>query len=79
MLLRLFFFFLLVYILYSLLKAYVIGRKARPRDRRRPSAPDGEEMVLDPQCKSYVPKGEAFLQEGRYFCSQECAKLFLNR
>jgi YHS domain-containing protein len=36
-------------------------------------------MVLDPQCQTYVPKGEAFRQQGKYFCSRECAKLFLSR
>ncbi len=36
-------------------------------------------MVLDPQCQSYIPKGEAFFQKGNYFCSQKCALLHLGR
>jgi hypothetical protein len=47
------------------------GKKAR--------SVETEEMVLDPQCQSYVPKSEALLQEGNYFCSQDCARLFLSR
>jgi YHS domain-containing protein len=38
-----------------------------------------DEMVLDPQCQTYVPKAEAIPQDGNYFCSRECAKLFLSR
>jgi YHS domain-containing protein len=36
-------------------------------------------MILDPQCQTYVPKRDAILQAGNYFCSRECAKLFLSR
>jgi YHS domain-containing protein len=38
-----------------------------------------DDMVLDPQCQTYVPKNEAIPQEGNYFCSRECARLFLLR
>ncbi|HTN71838.1 MAG TPA: PP0621 family protein [Methylomirabilota bacterium] len=78
MLLRLLFFFLLAYVIVSALKAYVIGRKSGSRQRHT-STNSAEEMVFDPQCQSYVPKGEAILQGGNYFCSRECAKLFLSR
>jgi YHS domain-containing protein len=36
-------------------------------------------MILDPQCQTYVLKKDAILQAGNYFCSRECAKLFLSR
>jgi YHS domain-containing protein len=36
-------------------------------------------MVLDPQCHSYVPKSDAVFRSGQYFCSQECARLYLAR
>ena len=35
-------------------------------------------MVLDPQCRSYLPKGSALLRGGYYFCSEQCATLYLN-
>jgi len=38
-----------------------------------------EEMVLDPQCGSYLPKGEAISRGGHYFCSEECARLYLSK
>jgi hypothetical protein len=38
-----------------------------------------DDMVLDPQCQTYVPKNEAISQQGNYFCSRECARLFLLR
>jgi hypothetical protein len=78
LLLRLLFFLLLGYVVVSALKAYIIRRKSGP-SRRGGSSADAEEMVLDPQCQSYLPKREAILQGGNYFCSRECAKLFLSR
>ena len=36
-------------------------------------------MVLDPQCQSYLPKGAALLRGGHYFCSEQCATLYLSR
>ena len=36
----------------------------------------GEAMVLDPYCKSYVPKNEAYRSGGNYFCSEECARAY---
>ena len=77
MLLRLLFFFLIAFVLFSALKAYLTRRKSR--NRRDSTAAESEEMVLDPQCQSYVPKREAVMQQGEYFCSQECAKLYLLR
>jgi uncharacterized protein len=77
LLLRLLFLFLIAYLLLSLLKAYLIGHKSGRRSRDSRTA--GEDMVLDPQCQTYVPKSEALLREGKYFCSQECARLYLSR
>ena len=78
--LRLLFIPLIVYIVIIVIraiKAYRTG--ARSANRNRSTSPEGEEMVLDPQCRTYVPKREAILQAGNYFCSQKCAKLFLSR
>jgi hypothetical protein len=51
------------------------GNKETDRQGRA-SAP--QDMVLDPQCKSYVPKNEAVLRGGHYFCSDQCARAFLS-
>ncbi len=76
-LLRLLFIILIVYIVIRAIKAYLVGTKSAKRSGS--ASPEGEEMVLDPQCQTYVSKREAILQAGNYFCSQECAKLFLTR
>jgi hypothetical protein len=79
LLLRLLFFFLVAYILVSLLKAYIRKRHLGPRTGRESRMGKEEEMVLDPQCRAYVPKSAALLDKGNYFCSQECARLYLSR
>ncbi len=77
MVLRLLLGFLLFYLFYSLVRLYLSSRK-RPRNlRARDDATLAEEMVLDPQCQSYVPKSEAMFRGGHYFCSEECARLYL--
>lgn len=58
--------YLFMVLLYSSLK-----RKGSNTD---PS--QGESMVLDPHCKSYVPKNEAYRSGGHYFCSEECARAY---
>jgi len=78
LLLRFLFFALLAYIIISMIKAHIARRKSNSF-RRGASSTEGEEMVLDPQCQSYIPKREAIHQEGNYFCSRECAQLFLSR
>jgi hypothetical protein len=75
---RILLFIALAYIFYLALKAYWSGRKSirgsgSMNDRKV------DEMVFDPQCQTYLPKGEAIRQDGNYFCSRECAKLFLSR
>ena len=77
--LRLILFLFLVYLFYLLLRAYLFSRSLKSRHPQERSVGDEEEMVLDPQCQSYVPKKDAISQAGRFFCSQECAKLYLSR
>jgi uncharacterized protein len=75
---RLILFLLIAYVIYSLLKSYVAGRKIKPRHPEERTG-DEEEMVFDPQCQSYLPKKDAISQGGKFFCSEECAKLYLSR
>ena len=74
MLLRFLFFLLLFYLLYRIY--FSTGGAKRPAGKRDDGA-RGEEMVLDPQCKSYLPKSEAMLRGDQYFCSERCAALYL--
>jgi hypothetical protein len=72
--LRLLFFVLLVFLLLSLIKSYRRGSRA---GSRRSPLNDAEDLALDPQCKSYVPKRDAIEAGGSYFCSRECAQVYL--
>jgi len=63
----------------SLLRA-LPGRPAAPRSK----SPDrGEEMVRDPQCGTYLPRGDALEKtvrgERHYFCSRECRDAFVGK
>jgi len=71
-LLRLAFLFIIIYIVYSALKPLLRGGT-------KPANPPqlGEQMVLDPQCQTYVPKSDAVIRQGKFFCSEECAQRYL--
>ena len=61
------------------LLAYLVLMLIYSSIKRKGSATDpsrGESMVLDPHCKSYVPKNEAYQSHGHYFCSEECAQAY---
>lgn len=73
LLLRLLLFFVIVYVVFLALKSLIVGKDTKTRD----SATAGEPMVLDPQCQTYVPKSEALVRQGKYFCSEECARRYL--
>jgi YHS domain-containing protein len=72
--------FIFLVILYYAVKTVVrsaIGAYHRDDGERRLR---GEEMVLDPQCKTYVPKGRAVMRRvgGKTvpFCSEACARAY---
>ncbi|MFQ5849469.1 MAG: PP0621 family protein [Candidatus Binatia bacterium] len=77
MVLRLLILFLLAYLLFLVIYSFLSGGKRRKDIRQDPSG-SAEEMVLDPQCQSYIPKSEALLRRGHYFCSEKCARAFLS-
>lgn len=79
MILRLLIFFALAYVFFTLLRFFFLSTK-RGRHSGAGSIPDGgEPMVLDPQCRSYLPKSDAIFRDGNYFCSEKCATLYLSR
>jgi len=77
LLLRLVIVFLIFYIIIAAFRSIVSRGKTGASGKL--SDTDSEEMVLDPQCQSYVPRSHAVSQSGRYFCSRECARLYLSR
>jgi len=78
LLLRLVVVFFIFYVIFAALRS-IVSRGKTAGSGKLQSEPDGEDMVLDPQCQSYVPKSNAVAQSGRYFCSRECARLYLSR
>jgi hypothetical protein len=77
LILRFLLFFILAYLVFALLNFFLSWRKRQRSLRRNGPMSGGEEMVLDPQCQSYLPKSEAILRAGHYFCSEQCARLYL--
>ncbi|MGH7828687.1 MAG: hypothetical protein ACREP8_00785 [Candidatus Binatia bacterium] len=79
MLLRLLLFLVFLYLFLLLLRLFFSWRRGGSKLRGRDVTAPLEDMVLDPQCHTYLPKGEAVLRDGNYFCSERCATLFLSR
>jgi len=71
-LLRLIFLCVIIYIVYSALKPLLRGGRKPVK-----SAQLGEQMVLDPQCQTYVSESAAVIRQGKFFCSEECARRYL--
>lgn len=67
---------LLLYLLFVLVHSALSGsRRRQGRDANEP----GQDMVLDPHCKSYVPRKDAYALKGQYFCSEACARAYLEK
>lgn len=75
---RLIIIFLICYIVITALKSIFNQSGIRSADRKK-FTEDSEDMVLDPQCQSYIPKASAVVESGKFFCSRECAQRFLSR
>ena len=77
-LLRLLLVLLICYIVITALKSIATPRGTRSADRKKKFAEDSEDMVLDPQCQSYIPKASAVVESGKFFCSRDCAQRYLS-
>jgi hypothetical protein len=64
--------YLVFAVIYSLWSSIKTTRMRENRIRRD----QAEELVPCIQCQSYLPKAEAILHHGHYFCREECARLF---
>jgi hypothetical protein len=78
-LIRLVIFSALVGVFLFVLRAFFAARRARFDQYGKASQLRGEDMVLDPQCQAYLPKSQAILERGHYFCSRECASRYLSQ
>ncbi len=77
--LRILLIFVLGLLFFFLIQSFLSSRKRQRTFRAHDRSTEAEEMVLDPQCQSYLPKDDAIFRSGHYFCSEECAKLYLSR
>lgn len=75
LLLRLLLLFAILYVVFLALKSLIGAAKRKTAD----TGAIGEPMVLDPQCQTYVPLSDAVARAGKFFCSEECARLYLAR
>lgn len=68
--------FILCYLLYFLLRGPSLRKKVNRRD-------EPEELVQDPYCQTYVPKGSAVKKriagKDYYFCNLECLRKYLEK
>ena len=78
---KLLIFALIFYVGYTLFSA-VMRALAAPRPQAPPEkSREGETMERDPQCGTYVPRGDAISKSIRgtthYFCSDTCRDTYL--
>jgi uncharacterized protein len=70
-----------VFVVYTLLKTlFRAVVKSEPQKTREQDRIRGEEMVQDPQCRTYVPRARAVTRQvnGKLcsFCSETCANQY---
>jgi uncharacterized protein len=73
--LRLLLLLVICYIIFLAVKSLRASGRRKVGDK----AKIGEPMVLDPQCQTYLPKADALERQGKFFCSEECARRYLAR
>lgn len=73
----------LVVIYYALKAVFRSAVRSYHEEDRKRVRIMGEDMVQDPECRTYVPKGRTVVRRigdtQRYFCSEECAKRYEER
>jgi YHS domain-containing protein len=69
--------FFLAMLAYSVIKSVLRAAGRAAHDGERKAKLHGAEMVLDPQCRTYVIKDRAVARRIKgsliYFCSEDCA------
>jgi len=74
---------LLFYLGFSFFRSLLRSLPRRPSVPRANMPARGEEMVRDPQCGTYLPRGDALEKtvrgERHYFCSRECRDAFVGK
>ncbi len=70
--------FVLLVLIYQSIKVVLRSATRASQDKSGQSRLPGEEMVLDPECRTYVLRERAVVRNVRgatqYYCSEECAR-----
>ncbi len=78
---RFFLFIILIYVLYKIIQNLgQLKPVKKENDQFKSTAIEGEDLVEDPFCHTYVPLSQAFKKEisGNYyyFCSKQCSEKY---
>jgi hypothetical protein len=60
------------FVIYHLLKRSFSITKTHAPKKSPDKIPAPTELVMDPNCKTYLARDKAIVHEGNYFCSLEC-------
>lgn len=75
--------FVLLLLIYRSIKVVLRSGTPAPRDKGGRGRLPGEEMVLDPECRTYVLRDRAVVRNVRgtthYYCSEACAEKHAGR
>ncbi len=69
---RLLLFALFFYLVYTLITFVLRSFSARSMQPPPEKTTLGEDMVRDPNCGTYLPRGDALSKGDHYFCSAKC-------
>jgi len=71
---------LLGFVGYSMIQGIISPKEKRGRKAPRNRSRDGEQMVEDPHCGTFIPIGDAVSAtingQQRHFCSKKCLKAY---
>lgn len=74
MLVRLIFYIIIIYFIVRIFRTISLSFEEKKKEKTS----EGEDMVLDPNCRTYIPKRDAIIKKVRgerfYFCSEKCFK-----
>jgi len=78
---RFFVFIILIYVLYKIIKNVGKLKPAKKENYQfKASSVEGEDLVEDPVCHTYVPLSQAVKKEisgiDYYFCSKQCGEKY---
>lgn len=83
MFVRFLIYLLLIYLLYKIIKSVrLLTPEKHENYESASSSTEGEDLVEDPVCHTYIPVSQACKKEisgkNYYFCSEQCSKKYVS-